>query len=614
MAKREAQTIEYKSSWQEDYFGWIAGYANADGGTLFIGVNDDGYVIGVKDAHFLLDVLPNQISSYLGITVSIDHGTVSGLGNNLKYSVVPDDIAQIPENLYARGILTEKAFDDINNEPKNTTSVTSAVQILFDAAPGFVKQLRKSAEFRRKIGTDLKRWENDNPVYQDADGLLEYVWITVKVFSQGVPYHGRYYKRSGGTTHEMVGAELGNFLYDKVGMKWDSVPVKDVQIEHEALDFLREHAVAKNRLTQKAVAVSDETLIRNLQVLTNDGEYTRAAAMLFGNPENVVFGSYIRIGFFENGRLKYQDEIHGPLISQAHRATEMIFNKYLKGIVDIKGLQRTETYMTTEELLREVILNAVAHKHYPSNVAVQIKVFDDHITVMNEGFWPFDNLAVEDVYVGEHSSYPANPTIDNGLFFAGAMDTWGQGFLLIKDECEKIDAPLPEIKATEKYVTVTIRGCRKYMELLKLNVSNIGTDLGTNIGTDLGTGSEEGGGDSVEERLNDIVIFCAEAKSKAEIQEHLKIKSESYVRQKLLNPLLEEGRLRRTEKSKRSKNQKYIATKTEMERAQAVLDNNPVLEYSPGDLRREGRTVEEYLEKFSEAERKRYLDYYEDEV
>ena len=206
-------------------------------------------------------------------------------------------------------------------------------------------------------------------------------------------------------------------------------------------------------------------------IVTNEGEYTRAAAMLFGNPEDVVFGAYIRIGFFENGRLKYQDEIHGPLVSQAHRTTDMIFSKYLKALVDIKGMQRTETYMTSDILLREVILNTIAHKYYPSNVPVEIKVSDESIVVTNEGYWPFEDLPVEDVYEGDHSSYPANPLIDHGLFFAGAMDRWGQGFLLIKDECEKIDAPLPEIKATEKRVTVTIRGCKKYMELLKNTTS-----------------------------------------------------------------------------------------------------------------------------------------------
>jgi hypothetical protein len=44
MPKRESQKTEYKSSWQEEYFEWINGYANAKGGKLYIGVNDDGYL------------------------------------------------------------------------------------------------------------------------------------------------------------------------------------------------------------------------------------------------------------------------------------------------------------------------------------------------------------------------------------------------------------------------------------------------------------------------------------------------------------------------------------------------------------------------------------------
>ena len=46
--KREAQTIEYKSSWHEDYFGWIAGYANASGGTTH-------EMIGAELNNFLFD-------------------------------------------------------------------------------------------------------------------------------------------------------------------------------------------------------------------------------------------------------------------------------------------------------------------------------------------------------------------------------------------------------------------------------------------------------------------------------------------------------------------------------------------------------------------------------
>ena len=189
---------------------------------------------------------------------------------------------------------------------------------------------------------------------------------------------------------------------------------------------------------------------------------------------------------------------------------------------------------------------------------------------------------------------------------AGVMDTWGQGFGLIKEECEKIDAPLPEIKATEKYITVTIRGCRKYMELL---------DSDGNLGTDLGTNSTTSGDDGGEDKTKMVLIFCEEPRSKAEIQEQLSIKSERYVREKLLTPLLKSGQLRRTIPEKpNSKNQKYISTKNDFERAQAIMDNNPVLQVSPGDLKREGISLQEYLSRWTDAEQAKYRDYYEDEI
>ena len=135
----ESQKIEYKSSWQNDYFEWICGYANSKGGILYIGVNDDGYIVGLYDTRYLLDTLPNLVVDKMGIVIEIDYDAVSERGVNIKYSVVPDDIAQKPENLYVRGILTEKALADIIADPANTTNVTEDVQKLFDAAPLIVE-------------------------------------------------------------------------------------------------------------------------------------------------------------------------------------------------------------------------------------------------------------------------------------------------------------------------------------------------------------------------------------------------------------------------------------------------------------------------------------------
>ena len=45
----ESQNIEWKESWRDDYLKWICGFANAQGGRIYIGMRDDGTVIGVRD-------------------------------------------------------------------------------------------------------------------------------------------------------------------------------------------------------------------------------------------------------------------------------------------------------------------------------------------------------------------------------------------------------------------------------------------------------------------------------------------------------------------------------------------------------------------------------------
>jgi len=46
----ENQNIEWKETWKDDYIKWICGFANADGGIIFIGKNDNGNVIGLNNA------------------------------------------------------------------------------------------------------------------------------------------------------------------------------------------------------------------------------------------------------------------------------------------------------------------------------------------------------------------------------------------------------------------------------------------------------------------------------------------------------------------------------------------------------------------------------------
>ncbi len=72
MMKTESQNIEFKESWRDEYQKWICGFANAQGGTLYIGLRDNGEVCGVQDAKKLMEDIPNKVRDMMGILVEVN--------------------------------------------------------------------------------------------------------------------------------------------------------------------------------------------------------------------------------------------------------------------------------------------------------------------------------------------------------------------------------------------------------------------------------------------------------------------------------------------------------------------------------------------------------------
>ena len=148
----ESDISEWKWSWRDEYMKWISAFAYTNGGTLHIGVNDDGYVVGLKDYRTLLEVLPNKIRDKLHIvpTVSLQYATE--LGKNIRYpDGVPKEISSKDLNQYACGIFT----------PKNE------------------REQKK-----------LEIWQKENPVSQDKDGRYYYLEIEVDHYPDLVTYDG----------------------------------------------------------------------------------------------------------------------------------------------------------------------------------------------------------------------------------------------------------------------------------------------------------------------------------------------------------------------------------------------------------------------------------------
>lgn len=75
----ESQNIEYKESWRTEYLKWVCGFANAQGGTIYVGIDDKGKVVGLSNIKKLMEDIPNQIQVGLGIVADVNKATKDGL-------------------------------------------------------------------------------------------------------------------------------------------------------------------------------------------------------------------------------------------------------------------------------------------------------------------------------------------------------------------------------------------------------------------------------------------------------------------------------------------------------------------------------------------------------
>ena len=242
-------------------------------------------------------------------------------------------------------------------------------------------------------------------------------------------------------------------------------------------------------MDEEVINASTEDVLRNLGLLTKEGELKNAAILLFGKHVGQFFPSAIfKIGRFHSDEsdLIIQDMLEGNIMHMASRVVDTLRSKYLFSPIHYEGLQRVEQLEIPETALRELIYNSLAHKDY-TGPAIQMRIYDRSIELWNYGLLPKE-LTPADL-MKKHSSFPRNHNIANVFYKAGFVETWGRGFKKIKEEFERVNLPLPTIEENCGGVLVTIHR-RTMHEVItergELDVGssreNVGNVSETNVG------------------------------------------------------------------------------------------------------------------------------------
>mgnify|MGYP002587239594 CR=1 FL=1 len=129
----------------------------------------------------------------------------------------------------------------------------------------------------------------------EEENNLLYIVIKIDNYPMPISYQGKFYLRSGSNNHEVIGSELDKFMLDRVGKRWEDLPVKDAtfdDLNEEAFKVFREKAVKSGRLKSEDVEIDNETLLKNLGLY--DGKYLNKA-LYYYLEKNQISGSLVLI-------------------------------------------------------------------------------------------------------------------------------------------------------------------------------------------------------------------------------------------------------------------------------------------------------------------------------
>ena len=153
-------------------------------------------------------------------------------------------------------------------------------------------------------------------------------------------------------------------------------------------------------------------------------------------------------------------EFAGPLSTVAERCLTFVADHTGRHEV-VMGLRREPVPEYPEEVLREAIVNALAHRDYGLvGSTVDITIWDDRIEVNSPG--PLPGHITVDNMRGEH--YSRNPLIMRVLKTVGLVEEYGDGVDRMFREMESRLLEPPLFNATSDSVTVTLRN-RMLVEL-----------------------------------------------------------------------------------------------------------------------------------------------------
>ena len=196
-------------------------------------------------------------------------------------------------------------------------------------------------------------------------------------------------------------------------------------------------------------------VLEHLGLLRSDG-LTNAAVLLFGkDPQRFFISSEVMCAHFHGTAVAKPIPSHqvyrGTVFNMVDRAVDFVLGRIARSVgTRAESTQAPVKYEIPIEVVREAIVNAVAHRDYTENGSVQVMLFSDRLEVWNPGRLPPALTPAK--LRGPHRSIPANPLLADGLYLTKYIERIGTGTVDMIERCREAGLPEPEFDVTDEFI------------------------------------------------------------------------------------------------------------------------------------------------------------------
>ena len=278
------------------------------------------------------------------------------------------------------------------------------------------------------------------------------------IFFQNRPLPGAAFRRVGSSDVRCTDDDLAIFYQERRSESFDGSILRDADFSAFDLTAVAEYRRLRLEANPAAEEVrwTDEEMLHALRCVSRDDGTLRptvAGILLFGTPQALrrwcpmMRVDYIRVP----GREWVPDpdrrfdtiEMRAPLITLIRRTRAAILDDLPKAFSLPPGeLHRQDIPLVPDRVIREAVVNAVMHRSYRVQGAVQIIRYANRLEIRNPGH----SLVAED-RLGEPGSETRNPVIAAVLHETSLAETKGSGIRVMRQSMDSANLTPPTFES-----------------------------------------------------------------------------------------------------------------------------------------------------------------------